>query len=68
MLTAIVAVAALLLPWLAAYLAVGIVAGPLLLRHVNRAYGVPVDHLRDTPVAIVAWIGMLGHVILAEAD
>jgi len=67
MLIAIVAVAALLLPWFAAYLAIGIVAGPLLLRYVAREYDMPVDHLRDTPVAIVCWIGVLGHVFLAEA-
>jgi hypothetical protein len=68
MITAIVAVAALLLPWLAVYLGVGIVAGPLLLRHVNRTYGVPVDTLRDTPVAILCWIGILARIVLAEAE
>ena len=68
MITAIVAVAALLLPSVALYLGIGIVAGPLLLRHVNRAYDVPVDHLRDTPVAIVAWVVILARVVLAESE
>ena len=64
---AILAVAALLLPWLAGYLGVGIVAGPLLLRHLERHHDIPVDHLRDTPLAIVAWIGIVACLVLAEA-
>ena len=64
---AILAVAALLLPWLAGYLGVGIVAGPLLLRHLERRHDIPVDHLRDTPLAIVAWIGIVACLVLAEA-
>ena len=67
MLTAIIAIAALLLPWLALYLGVGIVAGPLLLRHLERAHDVPVDHLRDTPFAILTWIGILACIVVAEA-
>lgn len=64
---AVLAVTALLLPWLAGYLAIGIVAGPLLLRLVAREYGVSVDHLRDTPVAILCWIGILARLVAAEA-
>lgn len=67
MLLAIIAVTALLLPWLALYLAVGIVAGPLLLRSLARHHGVPVDHLRDTPVAIVCWIAILARLAVREA-
>ncbi len=63
---AALAVTALLLPWLAGYLAVGIVLGPLLLRTAAREYDVPVDHLRDTPVAIICWPGVLAHMLLAE--
>ena len=65
---AFIAVTALILPWFALYLGVGIVAGPLLLRIAERTYGVPVDHLRDTPVAILCWIGMAGRILLAEIE
>ena len=65
---AFVAVTALVLPWFALYLGAGIVAGPLLLRIAERAYGVPVDHLRDTPVAILCWIGVAARMLLAEID
>ena len=65
---AIVAVTALILPWFALYLGTGIVAGPLLLRIAERSYGVPVDHLRDTPVAIVCWVGVAGRMLLAEIE
>lgn len=61
---ALLAIAALLLPWIAAYLAVGIVAAPLMLRQLERRRGVRVDHLRDTPVAILAWPGVLAHMAL----
>lgn len=67
MIMAIVAIVALLLPWLAAYLAIGIVVGPLLLRHACRAYGMEVDHLRDTPVAIVCWIGLVAELVAGAA-
>jgi len=64
---AILAVAALLLPWLAGYLGVGIVAGPLLLRHLERHHDVPVDYLRDTPVAILAWVAIVACLLVVEA-
>jgi hypothetical protein len=68
MLDAFIAVTALVLPWFALYLGVGIVAGPVLLRVANRTYGVPVDHLRDTPVAIMCWVGMLARMLHAEIE
>lgn len=68
MLTAVIAIAALLLPWLALYLGIGIVAGPLLLPHVARTYGIPVDTLRDTPVAILAWVGIVARIVNIEAQ
>lgn len=66
MLLAIIAVAALLLPWFAAHLAVGIVAGPILLRSLVR-HGVAVDPLRDAPVSILAWPVLLAHLVLRAA-
>ena len=68
MATALLAITALLLPWIAGYLALGIILGPILLRVVDRSYGVQVDYLRDTPVAIVAWIGIAGFIFLRELN
>lgn len=67
MIMAIIAIVALLLPWLAAYLAIGIVVGPYLLHRLWRDYGMEVDHLRDTPVAIVCWIGLVAELVAGAA-
>ncbi|MFZ3481946.1 hypothetical protein [Sphingomonas sp. 3-13AW] len=65
MIFAILAVTALILPALAAYLAVGIVSGPVLLRVAEHTYDVPIDHLRDTPIAIMCWPRVAADIILA---
>jgi uncharacterized membrane protein YhaH (DUF805 family) len=64
---ALLAVAALLLPWIAGYLAIGIVTGPLLLGVLRRRYGVQIQPLRDVPVAISGWIAVLGWIAFMEA-
>lgn len=59
---AILAVTALLLPALAIYLAIGVLAGPLALLALHRS-GVKVDPLRDTPVAVAMWPRVIGQML-----
>lgn len=61
---ALLAIAALLLPWLAGYLAVGIVTAAPMLHLLGRRPGMRIDALRDTPVAIVAWPVVMANLAL----